>query len=391
MILVFLFWFCALAMFHSYVLFPLLLNVFSIGKKPNSVIFSSTDSDLPNVFLLMAVFNEEKVIRQKLESVFSTSYPLHKLHVYIGSDNSTDGTDSIVQQFPVVKFFKYEGRNGKPNVLNKLMLEVESRINKSTDVLLFTDANVFFEVNTIYEMAKHFKNENVSLVGANILNKGVRKDGISFQETSYIQRENGIKYLEGLNWGTMMGAFGGGYALRANCWLPIPPKFIVDDFYLSMNVLAKKKNAILELNSICYEDVSNEIENEFNRKARMQAGNFQNLAVYWKQLFRFDAVSFCFLSHKVIRWCGPFFLLLAFVSNFFLIQLNVFYQCTFLLQCFLFLTPFIDSVFKKINLHLSPLRFASYFIIMNLALAKGFLVFVKGVETNAWNRTERNI
>ncbi|MCX6199581.1 MAG: glycosyltransferase [Bacteroidetes bacterium] len=391
MILVFLFWFCALTMFHSYVVFPLLLNVFSKGKKPNSVIFSSTDSDLPNVFLLMAVYNEEKVIKQKLESVFSTSYPLHKLHVYIGSDNSTDKTNSIVQQFTSVKFFNYEGRNGKPNVLNKLMLEVESITNKSTDVLLFTDANVFFDVNTIYEMVKHFKNESISLVGANILNKGLRKDGISFQETSYIQRENSIKYLEGLNWGTMMGAFGGGYALRADCWKPIPEKFIVDDFYLSMNVIAKNKCAILELNSVCYEDVSNEIENEFNRKTRMQAGNFQNLSVYWKQLFRFNAVSFCFLSHKVIRWCGPFFLLLAFVSNFFLTQLNVFYQCTFLLQCFLFLSPIIDSVFKKINLHLSLLRFASYFIIMNLALAKGFFVFVKGVETNAWNRTERNI
>lgn len=391
MISVFIFWFCVLTMFHSYVLFPVLLNVFSKGKKPNSVIFSSTDSDLPNVFLLMAVYNEEKVIRQKLESVFSTSYPLNKLHVYIGSDNSADKTNSIVQQFNSVKFFNYEGRNGKPNVLNKLMLEVESKTNKSTDVLLFTDANVFFDVNTIYEMVKHFKNESISLVGANILNKGLRKDGISFQETSYIQRENGIKYLEGLNWGTMMGAFGGGYALRADCWKPIPKKFIVDDFYLSMNVIAKNKCAILELNSICYEDVSNEIENEFNRKARMQAGNFQNLSVYWKQLFRFNAVSFCFLSHKVIRWSGPFFLVLAFVANLFLIHLHVFYQLTFLLQCFLLLSPIADSVFKKINLHLSLLRFASYFIIMNLALAKGFFVFVKGVETNAWHRTERNI
>ncbi len=391
MISVFLFWLCVLVMFHSYVLFPLLLNVFSKGKKPNSISFSSTDSDLPNVFLLMSVYNEEKVIRQKLESVFSTSYPLNKLHVYIGSDNSTDNSNSIVQQFPTVKFFNYEGRNGKPNVLNKLMLEVKNRLNKSTDILLFTDANVFFEPNTVYEMVKHFKNGNISLVGANILNKGVREDGISFQETSYIQRENGIKYFEGLNWGTMMGAFGGGYALRADCWLPIPPKFIVDDFYLSMNVLAKNKRAILELNSICYEDVSNEMENEFNRKARMQAGNFQNLAVYWKQLFRFDAVSFCFLSHKVIRWFGPLFLLLAFVSNLFLIQLNTFYQLTFLLQCFLLLSPMIDAAFKKINLHLPLLRFGSYFIIMNLALAKGFLVFVKGVETNAWNRTERNI
>ncbi len=391
MISAILFWFCVFAMFHSYVLFPLLLNVFSRGKKLNSIIFSSTDADLPNVYLLMAVYNEEKVIRQKLESVFSTSYPLNKIHVYVGSDNSIDETNNIVQEFSTVNFFNYRGRNGKPTILNQLMLELEDRMNPLTDVLMFTDANVFFETNTIYEMVKHFKNKSIALVGANILNKGVRADGISYQETSYIQRENGIKYLEGLNWGTMMGAFGGGYALQANCWRPIPPTFIVDDFYLSMNVLAKKQSAILELNSVCYEDVSNEMENEFNRKTRMQAGNFQNLSVYWKQLFRFDMVSFCFLSHKVIRWCGPLFLLLAFISNLFLLQVNTFYQLTFLLQCFLLLSPIVDSAFKKINLHLSLLRFASYFIIMNLALAKGFLVFVKGIESNAWNRTERNV
>jgi cellulose synthase/poly-beta-1,6-N-acetylglucosamine synthase-like glycosyltransferase len=166
------------------------------------------------------------------------------------------------------------------------MREVESLPQTANDMLLFTDANIQFSENTIYEMLKHFRNERIGLVGANILNKGIKHDGISFQEKSYVQRENEIKYLEGLNWGSMMGAFGGGFALRSNYSKPIPANFIVDDFYLSVNVLAQGKQAILEPNAICYEDVSNEWQNEFNRKARMQAGNFQNLAVYWKQLFR---------------------------------------------------------------------------------------------------------
>lgn len=395
MISLFLFWVCIVAMFHSYVLFPLLLKYFSRGKKQNEIVFSSDAKDLPNLFLLMAAYNEERVIKEGLTSIFNTSYPLEKLHVFVGSDNSTDRTNEIVtelaKQFPQLKLLVYEGRNGKPNILNKLMKEAEKELVSGNEVLLFTDANILFTPSTIYEMVKHFRNEKIGLVGANILNKGMKEDGISFQENSYIQRENEIKFLEGLNWGTMIGAFGGGYSLRADCRVRVPANFIVDDFYVSMNVLSMDKRAILEPLAVCYEDVSNEMGNEFNRKARIQAGNFQNLAVYWQQLFRFNAVSFCFLSHKVIRWLGPLFILLTFVSNLLLIDTNSFYAFTFRLQCLLLISPVLDFLLRKINLHVSLLRFASYFIIMNLALIKGFLMFARGVKTNVWNRTERNI
>ena len=248
-----------------------------------------------------------------------------------------------------------------------------------------------FSPDTIFEMVKHFKNENIAQVAANILNKGVKQDGISQQEKSYVQRENKIKYLEGLNWGSMVGAFGACYAMRASVWKEIPQNYLMEDFYLSMNVLAQNKKAISEPKAICYEDVSNEIEEEFKRKQRIQAGNFQNLSVYWRLLFRFDAVSFCFLSHKVIRWIGPLFIALAFITNIFLFQVSEFYQFTFVVQIMLLLSPLLDSLFKKIGLHLILLRFASYFYIMNFALIKGFIMYAKGIKTNTWNPTKRNI
>ena len=73
MIISILFWFCVLAMFHSYVLYPLLLKLFSLGKKENEIVFTPHDVQLPQVFVVFAVFNEEKVIREKLESIFNTS------------------------------------------------------------------------------------------------------------------------------------------------------------------------------------------------------------------------------------------------------------------------------------------------------------------------------
>ena len=145
------------------------------------------------------------------------------------------------------------------------------------------------------------------------------------------------------------------------------------------------------MNAVCYEDVSNEVANEFNRKARIQAGNFQNLITYWKLLFRFNAVAFCFLSHKVIRWIGPLLMALAYVTNLCLLADSQFYRFTFVVQNLLLLSPLIDWLLKRIGIHLILLRFASYFIMMNIALSKGFVMYAKGIKTNAWNPTERNI
>jgi cellulose synthase/poly-beta-1,6-N-acetylglucosamine synthase-like glycosyltransferase len=400
---VIIFWICVLAVAHSYVLYPWLLQLFAYGKKENTEVYLITDANLPEVYIVFSAFNEEKVITEKLESIFCTSYPLEKLHVYIGSDNSTDRTNEIIQRFAVnysqLKFYPFTDRNGKATVLNRLVAEIEkTNFNKTDSVFIFTDANVMFTPNTVYELVKHFKNESIGQVGANILNRGQKADGISHQESSYIQRENKIKYLEGLNWGTMMGAFGACHAIRANLWPVLPFNSLMEDFYLSMHVLSANKKAIKELKAVCYEDVSNEMKEEFKRKTRIQAGNFQNLSAYWKLLFRFDAVAFCFLSHKVLRWLGPLFIIGAYFTNLLLVLndypfpfLPKFYVATFILQNILLLIPVLDSFLQSNNIHLKLLRFVSYFYWMNLALVKGFWMYAKGVKTSAWSPTKRNL
>lgn len=390
------FWLSVGLMFHSYILYPILLRLLARGKKENEVCFTKTDEGLPNVFVVFSAYNEEKVIAGKLDSIFNTTYPAEKLRVYVGSDNSTDRTNEIITacaaRFPNLIFETFPGRNGKSNVLNRLMNKIiQAGIDNHNDVLLFTDANVMFTPDTVFELAKHFKNPSIGQVGANILNKGDAKSGISFQEKSYIQNENSLKYLEGLYGGTMIGAFGGAYALRAGLWKEIPANQLMEDFYLSMNVLARQQLAIHENKALCFEDVSTEVGEEFKRKVRIQAGNFQNLALYWPLLLRFNKVSFCFLSHKVIRWFGPLFILLAFVTNLSFLHLSGFYLFTFILQVLLLLSPLFDYLLKSIGIHLIILRFASYFYLMNLALVLGFLKYAGGIKTNTWNPTKRNV
>ena len=401
-------------MFHSYVLFPLILQILARNKKDNAIVYDRSD-ELPHVFILMSAYNEQKVIGEKLDSVFDTDYPLDKLSFYIGSDNSSDQTNTIIEEYakkhPQIKFYPYYERNGKSGVLNKLFAEITSspesppdqtlsragalassvRHRPTNDVFILTDANVLFTPSCIYEMVKHFKNAEIGQVAANVLNKGQRQDGISIQETSYIQRENLIKYREGLIWGAMQGAFGACYAMRASCFSPIPANFFMEDFYLSMSILCQGKKAISEFKSVCYEDVSNDVSEEFKRKTRISTGNFQNLFVYWTRLFKFDAVAFCFYSHKVIRWKGPFLIILMFLSSAILAVYLPFYLLVSALMVLFLISPLIDNLLKAIGINISLLRLVGYFNLMNWALLYGFYKYLKGVETSAWSPTKRNI
>lgn len=374
-------------LFHSYVLFPIVLKILARNKSQNKLSYAKTD-DLPTVNILLAVFNEELVIEEKIKSTFNTSYPLHKIKFLIGSDASTDKTNEIIEkyqhQFPI-HLEIFPGRTGKSGIINKLAELANA------EIFILTDANVFFNEETIYELVKHYKNDEIAQVGGNIINPIVKKDGISFQEKSYLSRENLIKFQEGVVWGCMIGAFGGCYSIRAKNYVPVPKNFLMDDFYISMSVFEKGKKAINELDAQCIEDVSNKIEEEFRRKVRISAGNFQNLNRYKGLLWPpYTGLAFSFASHKVFRWYGPLFLIVAFFCAFILSNSSNFYFYSMLLICLLFLSPLIDKVLKAIGIHIKLLRFATHFILMNFALLKGFIWYLNGVESNVWKPTQRN-
>ncbi len=384
----FLFWISVTAILHTYVIYPFFLKIFSSKKKMNKIIFYRKDN-LPVVSVLLSVFNEEEVIENKIISVFKTNYPKSKLEFIIGSDNSTDKTDEIIKNFKKkfknLYFFTYKKRQGKGNIINQL-------IDKSVgDILILTDANVMFDENTIFNLIKHFKNKEIGLVDTQMINKNFKKEGISLQEKSYISREVKIKNMESKLWGTMMGPFGGCYAIRRYLYSKIPENYLVDDFYINMKVFEKGRKAINELNAKVYEDVSNNLKDEFHRKIRISTGNFQNLFTFWRLLFPiYSAISFSFLSHKVLRWLGSFFILIIYFSNIFLYSNHILYKINFYLLNILFFLPLIDFILKKVNIHISILRFITHFLFMNLALFIGFFKFLKGVKNNVWQPTKRN-
>lgn len=374
-----LFWFSVFEVFYSYLAYPALLGFFAwrFGRPSKA----SPDYE-PAVAVVMAVYNEEKVIGEKLRSVFSVDYPADKLSVWIGSDCSSDRTGEIIRNFndPRVHLWTAPSRSGKAGVLNQLVPQVEA------EVLVMTDADIMFRKDCIRELTRHFADPEVGGVGG-LTKLHVSGETADDEESLYRGFEALQKSWEARLHSTI-SAFGPFYAIRKSLFVPFHEHtYSNDDVMMPMNIIRQGRRMYFEPAAVSYEELNKDVGIEFNRRVRIGAGNFQ--AFFWLLDFLNPLRGwpwFCFVSHKVTRWFSPLFLLAAIVSCGFLAVYGsaVIYKMLFVTGAIFV----VSSLFYRF-IPLPILRNVFYFLAMNAALGFGFLKFVRGIRSAVWLRTER--
>lgn len=394
---VILFFLALFALVHSYLIYPLILRILAKGKTNNTEVFSR-EEDLPFVSVIMSLYNEEKVVAQKLQTLFCQNYPADKRLIFIGSDGSSDQTNTIVAAMtngkPGVFFFPFSMRRGKPGVINHLVdIALQHHPPGPGHILLITDASVMLSRDVTFHLAKHFRNPDIAVVDAFMEHTGLEEQGISRSEDRYISREVQVKLLESIVWRKMIGPFGGCYMLRSDYFNQVPANFLVDDFFITMKVFERGALAINEPEALCHEPVSHDWREEYRRKARISAGNFQNMVLFrrlwWPPI---TPLGFAFFSHKILRWLGPFFLAAMTLSGA-IAAWNGNFLYRFLFLCVTapaILMPLADLLLKRFGANCMILRNVRYFMLMNLALLQGFFRFVKGIRSNVWEPTKRH-
>ncbi len=381
-----LFWLSVFLIFHSYVLFPIILKISTRNKEGNTDIYKKTD-DLPEISIILASYNEEQNIEQKIQTTFNTNYPIEKIEFLIGSDNSIDETNKIIekysQKYSQIKFYAFDKRQGKNLIINFLKNKAKNKL------LILTDTKVFFNKETIFNLIKHFKNPDISIVGGILQNNKKNNDDISVQEHTYMNKEMQIKYMEGLSGKCSIGIFGALYAIKKEDLSDIPANNKVDDFFVTMKVLEKNKAVIFSGDAVAEQKITGNFKEEFKRKVRIATGNFQNLKIFKSFLKRpFSQKGYYYISHKVIRWIVPFLLLLAFIANLFLLHLII-YRITFIIYLISLCIPIIDFMLKKIHININLFRYFTHFYGMNIALATGYIKFIKGIDSGTWEPSKR--
>lgn len=371
------------------------MRILANGKVDNQIKFVDSD-DWPQISIMLSAYNEEDVIQAKVKSLTNQNYN-GIVNIYIGSDRSDDATNSIVSELAnshkKLFFFPFPKRKGKPAVINALE-SIISKVTPRSDnhIYIITDANVILNNDVLKELVAHFKNERIALVDSNMIYTGLSDDGISKSENTYLNKEVLLKNYESRVFHKMIGPFGGCYAFRSSFYKAIPENFLVDDYYMAMSIFEQGGQAINALTAKCFEPVSHKLSQEFKRKKRISAGNYQNLFRFRKLLNPFSSLGFSIMSHKVLRWKGPFFLLSIILSALYLSLKGYFlFQFIFGFLIIWFLAiPAVDFLLTKMGIHVQLFRSINYFNLMNLALAFGFFKFLSGVKKGTWERTERS-
>jgi cellulose synthase/poly-beta-1,6-N-acetylglucosamine synthase-like glycosyltransferase len=385
------FWLTTVCIFYTYAGYPVLLMLLACARQLRSdwqQLASGGNRrvqatpQLPSVAVLVAAYNEERHIAERVRNLLAQNYPADRLTIYIGSDASSDTTAQILAEFTTARlhFTDFPERRGKPSVVNDLAAAA------TEDVLVFTDANTFFKPDTVEKLVRHLANPDVGCVCGEL--RLVSEAGDN-QDHIYWRYERLLKFFES-RIGALLGANGGVYALRRADYEAIPPDTIVDDFWVSMQVVEAGKRCVYDPEAVATEVTPERMADEFKRRVRIGKGNYQALGRFAGLLHpRHGWLAFAFLSHKVLRWLVPHCMVLSLVCNVLLAAQNGSYGGLLLLQVVFYASAAVGWYSSRHGTTPRALRLPLFFVSMNWGLLMGFWQFVRGGSSGVWARSAR--
>jgi cellulose synthase/poly-beta-1,6-N-acetylglucosamine synthase-like glycosyltransferase len=377
------FWTCLALVAYVYVGCPVVIWLCArlFGRAPAPP--AEASRELPRLTLLIAAHDEAEVIGARLENALALDYPKDRLEIVVASDGSRDATPEIVRGFADrgVRLLDYQPNRGKAATLNAAWREVTG------DIVLLSDANTFTDPAAPGRLARWFSDPSVGAVCGRLVlvdpATGRNVDGLYWRYETVLKRSEA-------RLGALLGANGAIYAIRRDAYVPIPPDTIVDDFVIPLLAkLRRGSRLVYEADAVAREETPAEIRDEFRRRARIGAGDFQSLRLLWPLLSpRHGWLAFSFLSHKVLRWCCPFFLLGMAASNVALVAIPA-YQATLVAQAIFYLVAWLGSRATGTGTPVRLVRLTTLFSTMNAALLVGFFRWLSGRQRGAWVRTAR--
>lgn len=375
------FWLCFGLVAFAYLGYPptiwLLSRVF--GRKP----VPPAVTDWPSVSLVIAAYNEQADIAERVRNALRLDYPADRLEIVIASDGSTDGTAAIVRGFddPRVNLIEFSQRRGKPAVLNEVLPTA------SGEIIALSDANAMTSPDALKCLTRWFADPTVGTVcGRLVLTDPATGRNV---DSLYWKYETFLKKCES-RLGALLGSNGAIYAIRKSLIPSIPDDTIVEDFVMPLRAkLLTGCRIIYDRDAVACEQTPERIGTEFHRRARIGAGGFQAIGLLWPLLNPINGwVAFTFFAHKILRWVGPFLLVVMTAANVVLLE-QPFYRGMLLGQIAFYAAAVAGAYLPTRPKPLRFLRLATMFVGMNAALMVGFFRWLTGTQRPAWQRTAR--
>lgn len=384
------FWACLFLVFYSYFGYGILLyllvklkNLFSSRKK------SLTELPFqPPVALVVAAFNEEDYIVEKIENTLALDYPEHLLEIVFITDGSNDSTPDIIRKYSRIKLLHQPERKGKVAAMNRALPFIES------PYIVFCDANTLLNKECITNIVRHYSDPKVGGVAGE---KKVVQQGSSTAaavgEGMYWKYESFLKKLDSDLYSTM-GAAGELFSVRKELFETAPEGTIIEDFVQSMKLCIKGYVLRYEPEAYAAEGPSASIKEEMKRKIRICAGAFQAM-ILLKELFnvfKYPVLSFQFISHRILRWTlCPVALFLVLVSNIGIVLIDggTLFKILLAGQVLFYIMGISGWVLANREIRVKVLYLPFYFLFMNYAVFLGFRRFLQNKQSVLWEKAAR--
>lgn len=347
---------------------------------------TSKEDYLPSVSMIIAAYNEEKVIGRKIENSLSLNYPKDKLEIIVMSDCSTDRTNEIVKNYHQqgVILNLQDKRRGKSAGLNDTVPKAKG------EIILFSDANAMLDKEALKMISRNFVDDKIGFVTGWTKYTSTNKNRVLKTTGIHTNLETLIKKGESAL-GSCVGADGAIFAIRKNLYAPLKPTGI-NDFAIPLNVIKQSYRGIIDEKAFCTEETSHDSKSEFNRQVRITSRTLKAI-FYHKELlnpFKYPLFSFQLISHKVIRFLVPYFLVLLMVTNISLFPNGLFFK-VFLIGQFICYTLAIADIKGRISRKARFFSIPINFIIMNCAFLKGWLHYLTGKSYATWDPARNSI
>lgn len=343
------------------------------------------DNFFPSVTIMIVAHNEEKVILDKLNNIREIDYPQNKLFILVASDNSTDATNEIVENFIQnnkdinVRMYKAARRMGKTNAQNEAQKTVKS------EFLVMTDANSMLDKNSIKELMSSFESDDIVYVTGKLNYINGDDSETSSNESFYWNLDLKIREIES-NFKTITAGNGALYAVRNSEYVDFDPIESHDSsmpLYYSLN----HQRAIANHKALAFEKAGENTEDEFNRKVRMNRVLLSHIMPDLRilNIFKYGWFTYFYLGHRTSRYLLWMAHLILLCSNIILAFKSELFGFILIGHLLVLLIGLIQHLFKLKN-RITNLIY--YYLVTIFAQYKGIWNVVTGKSKPFWEKAE---